>query len=294
MALVSALSLRISNPGCCIVVLCDELSAEGLRSNKHRLLDQCDRLVSIKTPLGEPTYKNRWIKTQAIKFAPAPCLLLDTDTLVRGTLAELAPQVEHVGVVANHNSLIPSGQLYAEDIAELRKMEWPEPDAFKPYANGGFLFFQNTSEVAGWYELYHRLWLHGCKRTGRTRDQPALNTSLKMSGVRLTELQAKYNLQINVAKEGVDKALVWHFYSSTPGMGKIYSDILRLVNKSDLKTLQSAVRAAINITNPQCPLWIARGSQLAGKVLRLAKRPYMFNAKRALVESQRRPAAHVP
>jgi hypothetical protein len=44
MALVSMLSVRISNPALEILAVCDEESALALSANKHRLLEVCDEL----------------------------------------------------------------------------------------------------------------------------------------------------------------------------------------------------------------------------------------------------------
>jgi hypothetical protein len=70
MVLVSMLSVQISNPILQVVVVCDEQSAIAIKASKHRLIDVCDEFISVKTPDGEPTFRNRWIKTQLCNFIP--------------------------------------------------------------------------------------------------------------------------------------------------------------------------------------------------------------------------------
>jgi len=88
MALVSILSMRISNPGLGIFVLCDEKSALTLSANKHRRLDVCDEFIAVPTPDGEPAFRHRWIKTQLCRYVDGNVLYIDAGTLVRGSEAQ--------------------------------------------------------------------------------------------------------------------------------------------------------------------------------------------------------------
>ena len=115
MALVSMLSVRISNPGLGILAVCDEKSAITLRANKHRMLDVCDQFITVPTPDGEPTFRSRWIKTQLCRYVEGNILNIDADTLVRGSLADLQHLVSDFGAVANHNGATLSEQIWSED-----------------------------------------------------------------------------------------------------------------------------------------------------------------------------------
>src|SRR6516164_5006902 len=68
MALVSILSVQISNPGFKILAVCDEKSAHALSANRHRLLEVCNEFISVPTPDGERSFRSRWIKTQLCRY----------------------------------------------------------------------------------------------------------------------------------------------------------------------------------------------------------------------------------
>jgi hypothetical protein len=255
MAFTSALSVRLSNSTARVLLLCDERSAKNLHARKHPLLEQVDDCIPVETPQGDPTFQNRWIKTQAYSHVKTPCLLLDADTLVRGSLSELPKLVRELGVVANHNRRDVREQIYPEDAGELQKLGWPRPQQFCLYANGGFLFFQRVSAVKQWFEDWHKLWLEGWTKTGRQRDQPALNTSLQRSRVRVTELPDRYNFQINMAEGGAGDALIWHFYSSSPIRGRLYHELLKKSVRLKITRFRSLLLAALQASDPGRSLW---------------------------------------
>jgi hypothetical protein len=249
MALASIISVRLSNPSARVSLVCDVESAEFLMEEKSPLIGEADDFIKVQTPKGGPVFRNRWIKTQAILFVKTPCLLLDADTLVRSSFIDLFSLVDELGVVANHNRKEMREQIYCEDVAELQKLGWPSPENFSSYANGGFLFFFGASSVRHWFQAWHQLWLGGYAQTGRPKDQPALNTSLNRSHVKVTLLPDKYNLQVNMCRDGVKDAVVWHFYASSTIRSKLYLDILRKARNTNTQKLRNLLSVVINASD---------------------------------------------
>ena len=56
------------------------------------------------------------------------------------------------------------------------------------------------------------------ERTGRYRDQPALNFSLLETDADVAVLEHYWNAQIGMRSDLAEDALIWHIYSST-GLG---------------------------------------------------------------------------
>src|ERR1039458_1554653 len=193
MALVSMLSVRISNPGLRIVAVCDEKSAGAIQAAKHRLLQVCDNLITVPTPDGEGTFRNRWIKTQLCAYVSGNVLHLDADTLVRESLADLPTLVSEFGAVANHNGATLSDQFWGDDRQILESMGWPSN--FEAYVNGGVFFFKSCACVREFFAKWHELWLAGVAANGRLRDQPSLNSALALSRVAVRILPSGYNAQ---------------------------------------------------------------------------------------------------
>jgi len=243
MSLVSVLSVRITNPESKIVALCDEPSANALRKSGHALIKQCDELISVATPAGKPTFRNRWIKTQLPKYLTGPCLYLDADTLVRGSLGKLATQVDFFGGVANHNGSGLAEQIWDEDLRELKVMGWPID--FLVYVNGGVFFWQDRPETRNFFEEWHRLWLESVEENGRLRDQPALNTAISRSAMRMTELPCEYNWQVAFERVQTSHALIMHFYPEPTSELQSFGQLVRASREVPLHKLRSYVWSSV-------------------------------------------------
>ena len=80
------------------------------------------------------------------------------------------------------------------------------------YVNGGVIWYADSPGARRFAEAWHRNWLTNFERTGRYRDQPALNHSLQESGADVSILDNSWNAQVQTApKEALDAA-IWHLY----------------------------------------------------------------------------------
>jgi len=248
MTLISAVSVRITNPEAIIFLVCDSISFVALQKESNPILEVCDEVKKVETAQGVDTFRNRWIKTQLDQFVAGPCMYLDADTLVRGSLSNLPTLAPELGVVANHNKPDLADQIWVEDTDFLDQMGWPR--RFEFYANGGLQFYQPCSGVERFYESWHRLWLDGVKATGRLRDQPSLNTAIRESGVLAARLPEKYNLQLQASHRGCPGALVWHFWAAAELQDTTFRRLLRLVPHMSLKKIERHVQQAIQSPYP--------------------------------------------
>lgn len=243
MALVSMLSVRISNPGCRIVLLCDSESALAIKNSKHRVLDVCDEMVSIDTPTGNPTFRNRWIKTQLCLFCPYDAIYLDADTLVRDHIGEIPQLARDFAAVPNHNQSRLDHQIEDVENEYIRAMSWSR--SFENFYNGGVWFYRHGKSAIHFFQLWHTLWCEGQKRTLQFRDQPSLNVAISESGIHTSCLPNEYNCQMFKDWSGFG-ARIWHFYSSASLEGSIFSDLLSAVDKSNsLQKNQLHVRRSL-------------------------------------------------
>jgi lipopolysaccharide biosynthesis glycosyltransferase len=244
MALVSMLSVRISNPSCRIVLLCDAESATAIKSAKHRVREVCDEIMPVETPPGTPTFRNRWIKTQLCKFIPGSVLYLDVDTLVREDVSALSKIVTNIGFVANHNGSVAKEQLWNEDLQYLQLNGWNPHLPF--YPNGGVIFYHQTPSTTRLFEKWHELWLEDFQNTKRGRDQPALYEALAQSSIEYTELPLKYNFQFALPNFPLDRMAILHFYiHQYSGIENVYGKLFNVVNHVSLNRLKKLVKNAI-------------------------------------------------
>jgi TupA-like ATPgrasp len=263
MALVSMLSVRISNPGLDILAVCDQESALALSAKKHRLLKVCDELMTVPTPDGEPTFRSRWIKTQLCRYAEGSVLFLDADTLVRGSLVELPRLVSEVGAVANHNGATLSEQIWIEDQQFFEGMGWA--GNFQAYVNSGVFFFKPYPRVREFFATWHRLWLAGVSARGRLRDQPSFNTAIVLSGVEMKVLPSIFNVQVAKSWNTSSQAVVWHFYALKPDERHSFWGLVKVASGSPLTRLNHSISRALTMPAPWPNFgWFAR--RLVGQV----------------------------
>ncbi len=247
MALVSILSMRQSNPRFRITVLLDGPSGKAVKEAGHPLLKVCDEVLVIETPDGQPTFRNRWIKTQLGLFVKGTVLYIDSDTLIRDDLSSLPNKVTELGGVPNHNGRTVSEQIFDGDLNCLNHMGWPTE--FGSYINGGVLFYISSPAVEDFFKSWHELWNQTVNATGGLRDQPSLNTALTRSGIQTTVLPTIFNAQVGknwIVSRG---ATVWHFYASTNGK----TSFVRLTGAAQTESvdrLKSMVAAAIKAEEP--------------------------------------------
>lgn len=214
MTRVSLASIRCSNPGLPVTVVCDRQSARHLRQCRSPLLGEVDDLIDIPAPEGDPGFVNRFVKTQVRTLIEGPLLFLDSDTFVRKPLNDFCSVDADVALAKNHSQQDFSKQVWDQDSRVLEHFGWAtRKDA---YFNGGVTLYNETPAAHRFAEVWHRLYREAYRVTQRHRDQPALNTALQESGVRCCVLDHEYNAQFRANPAVCYDGAIWHYYSSQP------------------------------------------------------------------------------
>jgi len=125
----------------------------------------------------------------------------------------------------------------------LKVMGWPID--FLVYVNGGVFFWQDRPETRNFFEEWHRLWLESVEENGRLRDQPALNTAISRSAMRMTELPCEYNWQVLFKPLGAREARILHFYPDPVVEQRSFGQAVRVALSVSPRKLRSYVRACI-------------------------------------------------
>lgn len=248
MALVSMLSVRISNPRCRIILLCDAESAGAIKSTKHRVLDVCDEMMSVDTPTGNPTFRNRWIKTQLCNYVSGSALYLDVDTLLREDVSGISNLVANIGFVPNHNGKNIQDQLWNEDKHNLQLHGWNVSLQF--YPNGGVFFYSHNLNTLNFFKLWHKFWLKDWVITGRGRDQSPLYAALAESAIAYDELPYVFNFQFSYPITSMDNIAIMHFYTGRViGIENILGKLLDAASHVSTGSLKKLVRNSLRHPN---------------------------------------------
>jgi hypothetical protein len=221
MALVSAASLDLHNPGMPLVFLTDGDPVAATLITKH-----LGPSVRILCPEGlphgsNPVLSSRHIKTQLAKWVDAPFVFLDSDTLCVARLPDTpppgrarsadAPRVR-IGAVLDRNR----GEPFHNDSAGwtrplFEKMGWDYPTRI--HVNSGVLFINTQEDALRLCEHWHRAWADQVARTGQFRDQPALNHVIDALGLPVAVLSARYNAMVAAAPHFAREASILHFFT---------------------------------------------------------------------------------
>lgn len=215
MTRIAVASIRITNPGIAVEVHCDCETDLACRRAADPLIDEVDRWVPHATPEGAPTFRNRFIKTRLRQVVNGPLLFLDSDLLVREDIGHLFEIDADVAGAANHSGHTVALQIWEQDAAEIERMGWQVSPSL--YINGGVLLYQDTPGARRLGAEWHRRWLEAFQRGGRYRDQPALNSALHSSQVRLARLPDRFNAQFTMNPAATRNAAIWHYYASVDG-----------------------------------------------------------------------------
>jgi hypothetical protein len=260
MTRVAAASIRLTNPLIQIVVACDHETDKRINAAKDPLKSEVDEWLVLPTPEGSDSYRNRFVKISLRQALTGPFLFLDSDILVRDDLSELFKINADLAGARNHSLPDIKDQIWSEDREELDRMSWQTRGDV--YVNGGVLLYNDTPGAHRFAEEWQRLWLEGYSKTGRYRDQPALNTAIKSTQINLYVLPDTFNAQFKTNFGVVHNASIWHYYSS--GLGDkpetaFEATARSLIRGSPLDS--NDLRCVIKSPHP----WVYQGA-LSGKV----------------------------
>jgi hypothetical protein len=249
MALVSILSLKITNPSLPVRLVCDRESARWLEESGHRLPGLCDSLEAVETPEGSLVYRHRWIKTQLPRFLHGGGLHLDADTLVRGSLTTLPQGDWDFAAVPDYNRSDMSELLRTlPHVLKALELGWPLD--LTRYFNSGVFCWKDTPAVHAFFAAWHRLWHEGVRTGELLQDQPSFNTTLQRGLVTSGTLPDAFNTMVLPAWELAPEAVVWHFWSAGGWMDHSFGRLVKQARYLSTRRLTANIRRAIRFSRP--------------------------------------------
>ncbi len=207
---ISVVFLLHTNPQVDVNIACDKESFEAIKNSNHPLFDLDLKLISVSTPEGKPSWRNRYVKCRMREIISGDFLYLDGDTIVRNSIHEIFNLSCSFAAASNHNTTYPSNFNNREKIV-FESNNWTLP--FGHYYNAGIMYWKDNASTRKLSDLYIQKW-HQSSKAGIHFDQPALNSALIDWQGELSEFEGKYNAQfINDYRLSVD-AVIWHRYLS--------------------------------------------------------------------------------
>lgn len=212
MTRVSIATIRLSNPNIEICLFCDSLSYSLLLVCKDEILQEVNEIISINTPDGDAVFRNRYIKTNLRNYLDGNFLFLDSDIVVRGDISEIFKLDCDIAGARNHSKEKINEQIWSEDRENFEALGWSVGSDY--YINGGVLYYNDTPKARSFAQKWHQKWLENVNKTGRNRDQPALNSAIYDLKLKVYVLDNSYNSQFVMEVSAITDAKIWHYYSS--------------------------------------------------------------------------------
>jgi hypothetical protein len=256
MTAISVASVKLTNPKSLVVLAVDCATANRLKVSRHVLCDLVDQWVPIDVPEGDHHWRSRFLKTCLGGVIDGPFLFLDSDTLVRQSLAPVFDVSADIGAACNNSLPQRDQQEWIGDTRTAESMGW----SFSPnaYLNSGVIYFSGSPAARNFAAQWHDRWLESSRTTRNHRDQPAFNYVLATAPVRTAVLEDTFNAQICYAPGAVTfDAAVWHFYlsSENPEL-TVFSDLLSHTKSTSFVNLMKRTRPVLSRRVP----WTADSS----------------------------------
>lgn len=218
---VSIYSVRRASPASRIRCIAAEDEVSELDSMVPSMLKGYFEWVPVATPPGDPVYRNRWLKTQLVKWLQGPSLYLDSDTLVVEPFAwgELSSFSFATALNRVSDQEFKEAPTRINGIKKFATAGWEwdsRLDGF--YRNGGVMYIRPEERVDSIFSAWHQKWLEFVSLSGTYLDQPSLNLTLLEKGWS-ERLPDCWNAPVRELPGSCRGAYIHHYYSSLDASG---------------------------------------------------------------------------
>lgn len=212
MARLAMASVRVSNPGLYIFLLCDAATVDDAAFKASGIEQQADRVLHCDTPPGDAAFRSRFIKTSMRSRVQGTFVFLDLDLIVRGDLRPLLSVDAELSGAVNYARPDIAGQIDAMNEEIIATMGWERHP--EHYINTGVLLMRDTPAVHAACADWHQRWAQCFEHTGKHFDQPAFNAMLQSVKPSFAVLDNRYNAQVRPTPGTAEGAVIWHYYLS--------------------------------------------------------------------------------
>lgn len=209
---VSMASLRLSNPGAQVTVVCDAQSDGAIRTAQDPVRGEVDEWLAFETPPGDGSFRSKFLKSSLRQRIAGPYLFLDVDTIVRDDLSAAFRMPGDIAGAPAHSREHAPCTVWKGDLAILEKMQWIIGD--KLYLNSGVMWAAESEGAHRLYRRWHEKWIQQQDRLRDSRDQPSLNAAIHETQVACARLPGRYNAQICAYPLSMPDAAIWHYFYS--------------------------------------------------------------------------------
>lgn len=247
MALVSATTLRASNPNLAIQIISDHPATIG------SAMSFWDDSIDIWTQINDDPKNNRIYKTNLQAYVDfEKAVYLDSDTIITGDMSVAFKYLEYFDLCARAHR----GMQTHSNLAKVQLFDDGFTVQDMPHWNGGVLFFRNNDKT----ENFFKNWKDDFLLLGENFDQPALAKAMIESDCRILSLDERWNGGFKVIKD--DKGgvpIIAHYHSALDheienALRKVASKIDPTISQNSAKKVETYIKYCRNLRKKSEPV----------------------------------------
>jgi hypothetical protein len=240
--LVSITSLRLKTPNAAVMVITDDLTALTLTGKRSAL----HAIAEVKTLNLPPELNNlrrsRWLKTIMRQHIKGDFLYIDCDTVIAADLSDINDLETNLGAVLDKHTRVKEHTLRKKFYNFDKILGFSSAFGTNMHFNSGVLLCRDTPTVHNFFEEWHKLWLYSISKDIEF-DQPSLNQACVNSEGIITELDGKWNCQIEFSGlQYLSEAKIIHYFASTKNIKSFIP-----ANDLFLKTVKETGQVSLEI-----------------------------------------------
>jgi len=210
MTYISASLSRRLYPDAQIVVLVDEVTNANLKKCDSPLLALASRIISVETGIEKEAPRSRFVKTSMRKVIDGDFVFIDADAVPIRRFDEIAETGACMAAAPDLDDLLdmPIFPSFATEL--LHTCGWAAPLPY--YFNSGVIYMADTPAVHEFGEEWHNRWKIMWEQTGDHRDQPAFNSAIDATGVKVRTLPEAFNAALYISPWKARNAKILHYW----------------------------------------------------------------------------------
>ena len=247
-ALMSAYSLRKTNPSAQIIVLVDnKTNASFTEENKRTALKKyASQIISIGFEDDVPNIdRSRLIKTAIPEHVSGSFLYIDCDTIVCEDLSDIEREDCITGGVLDGHCMLEEHIHKKYFLARDKKLGFSGTKKLGANINGGLILAkagteEQKAQSIELFKQWNEIWKYSAYTKHDKHDQSALNEANYRTGLKMKFLDGKWNCQPSHGGLAFLKdAKIIHYYSSEFS-GKNYIPYYKLADKALQERIKDA------------------------------------------------------
>lgn len=230
-AFMSAYSARFFNPEAFIEIVTDAATEHTIKDHRNKIREIVSAIHVVDVPGNySKAQRSRYIKTNLRKVVKGDYLFIDTDTVIRSSLADIDNLTYDVYAVRDLNMFSHFTKRYKTVVEKYSSICGDILN--EPYFNSGVMFVRDTPKAHQLYQAWYECWKGFCDK-GLFLDQPVLCYANKQVGRIIQRLDDVWNYQtFYISVHDINKIKIAHYMN-----GKCHSEYL-LSNPAILKTIK--------------------------------------------------------